>query len=117
MLRHDLREFCMRVVGVAAMTALIGMTGLGAPARAQMGGDGPHLNMLADTPSKTPEEIEAEQERQKAYKDSLRKIPDAKAPNDPWGTVRSDAPKPAPAKTASKAKPKTETKTGANNPN
>lgn len=112
----------MRIVGVAAMTALIGMAALATPARAQMGGgggDGPHINMLSDTPSKTPEEIEADQEKQKAYKDSLRKIPDAKVSNDPWGAVRSDAPKAAaPAKAAStaKAKPKAkvEAKTGAN---
>lgn len=100
----------MRVVGVAAMTALIGMAALATPARAQMGGDGPHINLLSDGPSKTPDEIEADQEKQKAYKDSLRKIPDPKTPNDPWGAVRSDAPKAAPAKTASKAKPKAETK-------
>ena len=111
----------MRVVGVAAMTALIGMAALATPARAQMGGDGPHINLLSDGPSKTPDEIEADQEKQKAYKDSLRKIPDAKAPNDPWGAVRSEAPKAAPAKTASKAKAKpkakVEAKTGGNNPN
>ena len=111
----------MRVVGVAAITALIGMAALATPAHAQMGGDGPHVNLLADQPSKTPDQIEAEQEQQKAYKDSLRKIPDAKASNDPWGVVRNDAPKAAPAKTASKpkAKPKAkvEAKTGGNNPN
>ena len=112
----------MRVVGVAAMTAVIGMVAIASPARAQIGGgggDGPHINLLSDSPSKSPDEIEAEQERQKAYKDSLRKIPDAKTGNDPWGVVRSDAPKAAaPAKTAStaKAKPKAkvEAKTGAN---
>ena len=113
----------MRMVGVAAMTALIGMAPA-SPARAQMGGggDGPHINMLADQPSKTPDEIEADKEKQKAYKDSLRKIPDAKVSNDPWGAVRSDAPKAAaPAKTAStaKAKPKAkaDSKTGTNTPN
>lgn len=107
----------MRIVGVAAMTALIGMTGLATPVRAQMGGggDGPHVNLLSDTPSKTPEEIEADQEKQKAYKDSLRKIPDAKGANDPWGMVRNDAPKAAPSKTATTAKAKA--KTGSNNPN
>jgi hypothetical protein len=125
MLRKN-RELFMRVVGVAAMTAVIGMMAIASPARAQIGGggggDGPHINLLSDQPSKTPDEIEADQERQKAYKDSLRKIPDAKGSNDPWGVVRSDTPKAAPAKTASttKAKPKAkaETKTGAaNNPN
>ena len=107
----------MRVVGVAAMTALIGMMALAGPARAQMGGggDSPHINLMSDTPSKTPDEIEADQEKQKAYKESLKKIPDAKASNDPWGTVRSDAPKAAPSKTTTTAKAKT--KTGSNNPN
>jgi hypothetical protein len=113
----------MRIVGVAAMTALIGVVSLASPARAQIGNDGPHINLLADQPTKSPDEIEADQEKQKAYKDSLKKIPDAKTSNDPWGVVRSDAPKAAaPAKTAStaKAKPKAEpkakveAKTGAN---
>ena len=111
----------MRVVGVAAMTALIGMAAIASPARAQMGGggDGPHINLLSDQPSKSPDEIEADQQKQKAYKDSLKKIPDAKTSTDPWGVVRSDAPKAAaPAKTAAtaKAKPKAkvDAKTGAN---
>jgi hypothetical protein len=121
-----MRELIMRVVGVAAMTALIGVVALATPARAQMGGgggDGPHINLMSDTPSKSPEEIEADQQKQKAYKDSLRKIPDAKTGSDPWGAVRSDGAKDAskaaaPAKTASttaKAKPKAkvEAKTGA----
>jgi len=99
----------MRVVGLAAMAALTGLVAVAAPARAQMGGgDGPHLNLLSDQPSKTPDEIEADQERDKKYKDSLRKIPDAKATNDPWGSVRSDAPK-ATTKAPTAAK---KTKTG-----
>jgi hypothetical protein len=100
----------MRVVGVAAMIALIGTMGLAVPSRAQMGGaDGPHVNLLADTPSKTPDQIEAEQERDRKYKDSLRKIPDAKVSSDPWGSVRSDAPKTATTKTPPAPK---KTKTG-----
>jgi hypothetical protein len=99
----------MRVVGVAAMAALIGLVAV--PARAQMSGgaDGPHVNLLADTPSKTPDQIEAEQERDRKYKDSLRKIPDAKVSSDPWGSVRSDAPKTATTKTPAAAKAKTKT--------
>jgi hypothetical protein len=56
-------------------------------------------------PSKTPEEKEQEAAQQKAYKESLRKIPDAKASSDPWGTVRSvDTPKAsAPAKPRTKS--------------
>jgi hypothetical protein len=105
----------MRVVGVAAVSALlIGTAGWTAPARAQMGGggDGPHINLLADAPTKSPDEIEADKVKEKAYKESLRKIPDAKASNDPWGGVRSDAPKAAPAAKTSTAKAKT--KTGSN---
>ena len=101
----------MRVVGVAAMTALMGLALATVPARAQAptGGDGPHINLLSETPSKTPEEREQEAERDRKYKDSLHKIPDAKVSNDPWGSVRSDAPKTATTKTP--AAPK-KTKTG-----
>ncbi len=107
----------MRVVDVAAVTALMGLVALAAPAHAQMGGgggDGPHVNLLADQPSKTPEEREADEAKQKAYKESLRKIPDAKTSNDPWGNVRSDAPKAAPTKSTASAK---KAKTGSNTPN
>jgi hypothetical protein len=46
--------------------------------------------------AKTPEQIEKEQAVDKAYKDSLKKIPDAKTPSDPWGNARgADAPKTA----------------------
>ena len=112
----------MKVLCVAALSAsLIGMVGSVVPARAQMGGSGsgaPHMNMMPEKAAKTPEEIEQEKERDKAYKESLKKIPDAKAPNDPWGGVRSnDAPKTGPAKAAAKAKTKTETKTGSNTSN
>jgi hypothetical protein len=111
----------MRVVGMAAVTALIGMA-LTMPAQAQMGGgasgggsEGPHMNLLADQPSKSPEQIEADEAKEKAYKESLKKIPDAKGGNDPWGVVRSEAPKSAATKSTSAAKPKT--KTGSNTPN
>jgi hypothetical protein len=68
----------------------------------------PHINMVPEVASKTPEEKEQDAIRDKAYRDSLSKIPNAKASNDPWGAVRSDAPKAA----APPAKPKT--KTGSN---
>ena len=103
----------MRVVGVAAMAALMGLAVV--PARAQMpsAGGGPHVNLLSDQPSKTPDQIEAEQERDRKYKDSLRKIPDAKASSDPWGSVRSDAPKTT-TKAPAAAKAKTKTGTAQN---
>ena len=81
----------MRVYRIAVAIALL--TG---PAYAQT----PNINLIPELASKTPEQKEQEAVQQKAYKESLKKIPDAKAPSDPWGAVRSvDAPKPAgPAK-------------------
>ena len=79
------------------------------PALAQI----PPLNLLQDTkPPKSQEERDAESARDKAYKDSLKKIPDAKQPADPWGGVRSDAP--AQAKSASSSKPKPKANSTAN---
>ena len=70
----------------------------------------PHFNLLPDAKSQTPEEREAEAVRDRAYRESLKKIPDAKASSDPWGTVRSgDA-----TKTAAPAKPRTKTGSTAN---
>jgi hypothetical protein len=104
----------MRIFGVAALSALLlGTAGVATPAVAQ---DSPHLNLLSDAPSKTPDQVEAEREKDKAYRESLRKIPDAKTSSDPWGGVRSEAPKAAPAARTSSAKPKPkpEAKTGSN---
>ena len=109
----------MRVLGaVAAMTALVGMVALAAPVRAQTGGggsQGPHMNLLSDQPSKTPEEIEKEQARDKAYKESLKKIPDAKTNADPWGGVRSsDGAKPSTSSKTTATTKKTKTGSSAN---
>ena len=91
----------MRIVGAVALIALLTV-----PAHAQV----PNINLIPETVSKTPEEKEAEAERDKKYRDSLRKIPDAKVSSDPWGTVRGpDAPK-APAA----ARPRTKTGSTAN---
>lgn len=79
----------MRMLSAAAVVVL-----LTAPAYAQA----PNINLIPELQSKSPEAREQEAAREKAYKDSLRKIPDAKASSDPWGTVRSnDAPKAAAA--------------------
>lgn len=84
----------MRMLSAAAVMVL-----LTAPAYAQM----PNINMMPELQSKSPEEKEQDAIRDKAYKDSLKKIPDAKASSDPWGTMRStDAPKPAPARQKTK---------------
>jgi hypothetical protein len=93
----------MKVFRIAAVMML-----LTAPAYAQM--STPNVNLLSDLPSKTPEEKEQEAAQQKAYKESLRKIPDAKASSDPWGSVRSvDTPK-----ASAPAKPRTKTGSTAN---
>jgi hypothetical protein len=89
----------MKKIGVAMTIALL--AGWTAPSYAQM----PNINLLADGPSKTPEEKEADEARDKAYKETLRKIPDAKSTSDPWGAVRTtDAPKAPAAKAAASTK-------------
>jgi hypothetical protein len=95
----------MRIFRIAAVFVV-----LTAPAYAQL----PAMNLIPDKPTKTQEEKDADDARDKAYKESLRKIPDAKVSSDPWGTVRS-TPAPAPApKAAVSAKPKTKTGSTAN---
>jgi hypothetical protein len=79
------------LTGPALLTGAVVPTG---PAHAQQM---PNINLIPELASKTPEEKEQEEIQQKAYKDSLRKIPDAKASSDPWGTVRGgDTPKDTP---------------------
>jgi hypothetical protein len=85
------------------LTAVAVAVSLTAPAYAQM--QTPNINLLPEFQSKTPEEKEQDAIKEKAYKESLKKIPDAKTSSDPWGIVRSNDP----AKTAAPAKPKTKT--------
>ena len=93
----------MRILTAAAVIVL-----LAGPAYAQT----PHINLISELPSKTPEEKEADAIKEKAYKESLRKIPAAQASSDPWGNVRSaETPK---TKTAAPAKPRTKTGSAAN---
>ena len=80
----------MRIFRVAAVYRVADGAGLRA-------GHAPH-QFAAGYASKTPEEKEQEAARQKAYKDSLRKIPDAKVSSDPWGNVRSAATPKTPAR-------------------
>jgi hypothetical protein len=93
----------MKILSAAAVIALL--TG---PAYAQM--QTPNINLIPELSSKTPEEKEQEAVRDKAYRESLKKIPDAKTSSDPWGNVRSvDTPK-----TSAPAKPRTKTGSTAN---
>ena len=86
----------MKVFRMAAVLAL-----LAGPAYAQ---EMPHINMAPDLPSKSEEEKAIDAERDKAYKESMKKIPDAKASNDPWGGMRTDPPKAAAPKASASAK-------------
>jgi hypothetical protein len=91
----------MKVFRMAAMLALLaGPAYVAGSACAQ---EAPHINLLADGPSKTDDEKAVDAERDKAYKETLKKIPDAKASNDPWGGMRSDPPKAAQPKAAASA--------------
>jgi hypothetical protein len=91
---QGMKSFCAAALVALALVAL-----LPKPVAAQS----PNINLMPELQSKTPEEKEADAVKEKAYRDSLRKIPDAKAPNDPWGAVRtSEPPKPAPAKPKTK---------------
>ncbi len=100
----------MKVFRIAAAIALL-MTG---SAYAQA----PALNLLQDGPSKSAAQKAVEEAQDKAYKESLRKIPDAKAPADPWGNVRSgDAAKTSAPKTSTpKASATRTTASKASNP-
>ena len=83
---------------IRVFSAVFAIALLTGPAYAQM----PNINLLPSATSKTQEEKDADEAREKAYKESLKKIPDAKVSSDPWGTVRTDPPKAAPAKPRTK---------------
>lgn len=85
----------IRILGAAALIALLASPA----AHAQM----PNINLIPEIKTLTPEEKEQQQQADKAYRESLRKIPDAKNANDPWGSVRAGD---APAPKASAAKPR-----------
>ncbi|WP_171708963.1 hypothetical protein [Bradyrhizobium archetypum] len=87
----------MRMLSAAAVVVLLTV-----PAHAQT----PNINLMPEMQSKTPEEKEQDAIKEKAYKESLRKIPDSKASSDPWGTVRSNEP---PKAAAPAKQPKTKT--------
>ena len=70
----------MRVFSAAAVVLLL--TG---PVYAQAL---PNINLLPEVRSMTPEEKEAQAEKDKAYRESLKKIPDAKQPSDPWARAQ-----------------------------
>jgi hypothetical protein len=86
----------MKIFRVATLIALIAAPScVAVPAYAQS----PMMNLMPEVKSKTPEEKEQDRINDKAYRESLRQIPDTKASTDPWGDVRgSGTPKATPAK-------------------
>jgi hypothetical protein len=81
----------MKVLFAAAVIAM-----LAGPAWAQSSSPKTLEEMMN---AKTPDQIEKERATDRAYKESLKKIPDAKAPADPWGNARSTNAPEATAKT------------------
>ena len=61
---------------------------------------------------KTPADIAAEKDAEKAYRRSLGNIPEQQK-TDPWGTMRSDTAAPKAAAKAPPAKPKAKSAEGA----
>ena len=72
----------MRVFRAAAVIALLAGPAFGQSQSVPRYGD--------TDKAKTPQQIAAEREAERAYKRSLGNIPEQK-PSDPWGTVRSDS--------------------------
>lgn len=89
----------MRIFRAVAVVAL-----LVGPAYAQSQGSVPRYGDLA---GKSPEEIRAEKEADKAYQKSLGNIPDKTTTTDPWGNVRSNSAPQAAAKTPAPKRSKT----------
>jgi hypothetical protein len=89
----------MRVFRAAAVIAL-----LAGPAYAQTQAPVPRYG--DEDKAKSPQEIAAEKEAERAYKRSLGNIPD-QGTSDPWGNVRSNTPPKAVAKEPAAKRTKT----------
>jgi hypothetical protein len=74
----------MRNLQVVMMAMVVAVTGLSMPSARAQG-----INLAAPEKPVTWEEIEKKEAQEKAYKDSLRKIPDQNVVRDPWGDVRN----------------------------
>ena len=79
------------------ITTTLLLAGMAATAAAQVPGGltetGPAINMFSGgNHLKTDVEVKQEQDRERAYKSGINKIPDQKAKVDPWGAVRTTPP-------------------------
>lgn len=52
----------------------------------------PGINLNADRPALAPEEQEKRKAIDDAYKSTIKKLPEKKEANDPWGNLRSTTP-------------------------
>ena len=57
---------------------------------------------LNNDKQKTQDEIDRDKATEDAYKKTMKAIPNAKASNDPWGSIRSEDKKPAAAQPKTK---------------
>jgi hypothetical protein len=86
-------ELPMRVFVVAAMIVLMAGSAFAQNAVPRYG---------EVDKDKTPSQKEEERNAERAYKRSLRNIPDKAGPSDPWGAVRSDNAAPSATNTTQK---------------
>jgi hypothetical protein len=96
-----------KLITTTLLLAGLALAGMATPAAAQMGQSemGPAINLMNEgTHRRTVEDWQDEQEREKAYKSGVKKIPDQKVKSDPWGAVRTTPPAASPP-TASNQRP------------
>jgi hypothetical protein len=96
----------MKVLG-GILGAMVVIAALAGPAKAQSVPKYGEADKV-----KTPAEIAAEKDAERAYRRSLGNIPEQQK-TDPWGTVRSDNAPPKAAAKAPQAKPKAKSAEGA----
>ena len=96
----------MKVLG-GILGAMVVIAALAGPAKAQSVPKYGEADKV-----KTPAEIAAEKDAERAYRRSLGNIPEQQK-TDPWGTVRSDNAPPKAAAKAPPAKPKAKSAEGA----
>jgi FtsZ-interacting cell division protein ZipA len=92
-----------RILGAVAVIALLAGSAWAQKGPAKYG---------EEDKAKTPAEIAAEKDAERAYRRSLGNIPEQQK-TDPWGTVRSESAPPKAAAKAPSAKPKAKSAEGA----
>jgi hypothetical protein len=78
-----------KLITSTLLLAGLALAEMAASAAAQMpsqGEMGPGINLMNEgSRRRTLEDVQDEQDREKAYKSGMKKIPDQKAKSDPWG--------------------------------